>query len=63
MAKSKNCEVLANPIYFILMFTYFLLEINTFRKTLFSKILSLQNGREVTAPVTTHTHLPCGSLT
>lgn len=54
MAKSKSCEVLANSIYFILLPTYSLLEPNTFRKTLFLKILCLQNGREVTAPVTTH---------
>jgi hypothetical protein len=54
MAKSKNCEVLANSVYFILLSTSSLLEPNTFRKILFSKILSLQNDQEVTAPVTTH---------
>lgn len=54
MAKSINCDVLANAVYVVLLSTSSLLEPNTFRKTLFSKRLVLQNDREVTAPVTIH---------
>jgi len=53
MAKSKNFEIPASSIYIILLSTSSLLEQNTFRKTLFLKILSLQNDREVTKPVLT----------
>lgn len=52
--KTKIVTFLLMRFIFIILSTSYLLETNTFRKTLFSKILSLQNGREVTAPVTTH---------